>query len=783
MRYFSIIILAIVLLTISMVFNAGLNISSLQKMYERSSNSLYELNLQDIKYKLENSLRFGKSLEKYVGLGQLENDVKKLFPEINDISIYDLEGKAFAFNNTPLKTLPLESFLVEGTILKSIIGDKQYFCTKLIVGFKKVPKGYVCISLASSIVKEKTYSFLWWNIYLVFFLLVLVSFILFFLISYLNRNSKINFDYKVLIRYVLIVLALTQIIYTAIVLKQFYFEYNNSIDVKSQKLLQILKEDIDPLLEKGIAIDKLVNIEKSMSKVLESSLEFKKIVIVDKYERLLYTTFDKDQEAIFYRDNFRYIVALETRGFDGKITHGFLAIEYNKPYIIQKLKSLVFDTLTIIIVSLIFTYELVYLLIVFYRGNGSKTSSMIKSKVQLVPYYYLARPLIFIFMFAFDLCLSFLPLYMGELYTPKYGISLELSMGLPISSEMFTAALAMILGAIYCERYAWHYQFIFGVILVSIGSFFSGLTLGMLEFIFYRALVGFGYGLVLVSLQDFIIKSTKTKNRTYGFAMLFAGLYAGSISGGAGGSILAEIIPYDMVFFTSAFIVLLSLLILPLLITKTGHDKRHEASPKIINKQVNWLMFLSNKKILLLLFTVALPSATVTVGFMYYFTPIFMNGIGAEQSDIGRLFMLNGMILIYIAPYLSNKIDKLKNKVPIIITSGLFYMASLISFSFIENSYMAITISIVLLSLGASLGMGTSMTFAASLEITKEFGQSKGMGIIRSIERAGQVIGPLVFATMIGVFGITQGLGVIGFTYMVLVLVFIILMKNEKRLN
>lgn len=87
--------------------------------------------------------------------------------------------------------------------------------------------------------------------------------------------------------------------------------------------------------------------------------------------------------------------------------------------------------------------------------------------------YKAMRPAIFLFLFGIDLCMSFLPLHMGTLYEPIFGLSKDLVMGLPISVEFLCVGIALFWSGVWLDRRGWQEPFLCGVLFAAAGGLYS----------------------------------------------------------------------------------------------------------------------------------------------------------------------------------------------------------------------------------------------------------------------------------------------------------------------
>ena len=75
------------ILIVAQAFNGGLSLSSLEKLYSESLISSFSVVGNDFIIKLQSAVRFGKSLEKFYGIGKALDDAKKDLPELDNIFV------------------------------------------------------------------------------------------------------------------------------------------------------------------------------------------------------------------------------------------------------------------------------------------------------------------------------------------------------------------------------------------------------------------------------------------------------------------------------------------------------------------------------------------------------------------------------------------------------------------------------------------------------------------------------------------------------------------------
>jgi predicted MFS family arabinose efflux permease len=370
---------------------------------------------------------------------------------------------------------------------------------------------------------------------------------------------------------------------------------------------------------------------------------------------------------------------------------------------------------------------------------------------------------------------------MERLYTPILGLSKEIVLGLPISTEMFFAATAIILAGVWLDKRGWKEPFLCGLMLSGLGTLYSWLAPDSMQFIASRGVVGLGYGLFWMACQGFVLANTGTEKTVQGLAVLFAGIYAGNICGSAAGALLAERIGYSRIFLFGAVVTFLAAAY-SLTFIRSGKDKPEKTvSDKLYGtfslKAV--AKYLTNPGVLGLILLSSIPSSLAVIGFLHYFSPLYLHRIGATQSGIGRVFMIYGICLILIAPTISKYIDAAASKKKFIVIGGLTGSLGLIVFQFF-GGYIAVVATVLLLGLSGSFDASRN-AYALNLKVTHELGVGKAIGTLSMGGRIGQVIGPITLGWLILSVGVNQATTLLGLIYLGTTLVFILITRSDRR--
>lgn len=813
------------LLILALGFNALLTYGSLEKLYVASIVSSYQVVGRDLARKIEQSLRFGKSIQKFIGMNNLLEETRNRLSARIGVPGLNLEDSRTG-SGTERERITVSVALPGATILYSADEDlvgttvphqvwlpyksqgpsgspqlqaeyvkyqRSYFITLPVRDRDKNWVATILMGFGDEQVETLLHRLVSRDLQLISIITVLGAVLLALALrllipdtAFLNLQSysKIKL-YTVFV----IIVGTAQIFFSALNMNDYRTYLLEITREQVQTLILFLKQDVEYLFSKGIQIDRLVKMDVVMGEILAASSELDDLTICDQQRKPLYRATREGMTDFRKRPDEHpaplpeagsgeaaaYQLEIELVG-DGR-TEGRIVGTISKQAITAKIHEVLLDSATVLIISLLFLVEMLVLLLPFIERqfHGAESAA--------VPYQTM-RPAAFLFLFGVDICISFLPLYMERLYTPLPGWSKEIVIGLPISARMLFTGVSMLAAGTWCDRRGWHEPFISGLVLAGIGFLYAWLAPGALHFIASQALFGLGYGSSLMASQGFIIACTDETNRARGLAQLWAGVYAGSICGGAAGAMLAERIGYGPIFFVGALILFLivpyTFLFMRGAIGKPHRDASKPEPTVVIGRQV--LGFVSDRNLLSLILFSSLPTAIALVGFLNYFIPIYLNRIGTSQSNIGRVLMVYGICLIYVAPLLSRQIDTRPSRKPFIVTSGVLGGLAAIVFSLLEGLW-GIALSVFLLGLSSSFGFASQSAYVLRLPVTQELGKGRALSIYSSTNRLGQVLGPITFGWLMMTIGVNEGVSCFGLAYLVLTVLFLLVARNDGKMS
>lgn len=812
---------AIVLLMLALGFNAMLSLNSLERLYVESMASQYSAIGKDLQRNLEKSLKFGKSLEKFIGIENVLADAKQhilhsmseefgaesFFTSISgdiSVSIALPDGKILYSTNQELvnSVLPEEArpnyTTIDGNAGAYFEYQATYIVPLPIRDGKKTWVGSGIITFSENQIKSLLTSVQQKSIRRIAEILaasVLLLLILFKLFT-THALEHGTFPKQKISLIMLFVIGTAQLVFSAVNTNDFRIYYLDINRAKIRTMTTLLKEDIEFYFTKGIKINKLMKMEASLGEIIASLPELDQIVILDQQDTPLYmankeraanmqTLSGPDAEQLRQKFSLEidpeYSIRLElmnqnnVEGFISANTskEGYIFTNLSREVIMAKLFDIALDSATILVISFIFFLELLILIIQFIERQFSGMEH-VKSL-----HYDTIRPTAFLFYFGLNVSVSFLPLYMERLYQPMFGLSKNMVMSLPISLTMLTAGIAIFVGGTWIDRHGWHRALFTGLFLASIGFLYSWWAPNALHFIIARGIVGLGYGLTFMAAQGFVLASTNESTKAQGLTHLDAGCYAGYICGSSAGGMLAQQIGYNPVFFIGTLIMfctsMYALFSLRSAIRKPERlEGGHVAPPVSIGQYVRFLM---NRNIFSLSLLIIFPTAFLTVGFLYYLIPVYLSRTGISSSNIGRLLMCHGLFFIFVAPFISKYIDQSENKKQYIVISGLLGSLAFLVF-YVIGEFWASLASVCLLGFAGSFGAANA--YALRLPITQKLGGGKALSMLSTVDRIGQVLGPMGFGWMMVNMPIHQGITYLGVIAFVVSMLFLLIAQGSR---
>ncbi len=687
---------------------------------------------------------------------------------------------------------------------------------------------------------------------------------------------RFSYQRKILLTVTLAVI-LGQLFYAAFNVRSFQQSYLESVQAQSYRLADYLRQDVEYILGLGIPLQRLVRVELSLAELLEASTEIAFIEITNREQRVIYYA-DREQ-MLRYQEEESPLSALQQpnaerhnllrSGFGLAITRaesdlriplhnprsgepvGAIQIRISAQQIYAATRGIIWDILTVILVSLLITFEftaffarrsfsqpLQRLTIALRRaahsgrplptkgwgtvhgisqlihrfnqritpaanGAGDPERQQIEQALarlrqrlakQPAPSssatlptppaaetlsYSDIRPFVFLFFIAYNLPLSFFPLFVASFDYPAWGLPDTMMIGLPISLFMLFFALSMLFSGRWLDRVGWFRPLLIGSTLFATGLLLTAFAESYSSMLLYRALTAIGLGIGFMGFQQFVINNTNSQQRGLGLAAFLAAFFAGEIVGSVVGGMLAERLGYATIFLLSGLLAALALAGIYTLFRRTAEPSSAASNhPKLRAAQL--FGALRDREFLAVVIFQAIPAKIALIGFLVYFVPLYLAQLGTLQGDIGRIVMTYALILVLLGPLLSHALNRPAYRRYYLLTGGLLTALAMLSFGLAANSLMVLLL-VAALGISHTLSLATQAALVAETRLVQRLGSGTGMGIYRFWERFGSVAGPFVMAALIASLGYQYAVVALGGLLLLSTLFYILLLQPKAQ--
>ncbi len=773
---------SLLVLVAVLAFNAWLTKTALKKNYVTSLVGSYTVAGGECRRKIEYAVRYGKPLDNFYGMKELLQEVKQDAADLADVRVvlpdgkilYDLQGKTAGtlpdklYRELDLRPDHHTTMVVRQDGIYALflpIQDSQNTC----IGLLNLVFDEASVNARVNVFWQQNIR----DMLLVALAAVVLLAILLFAAPIVSPTGTIR--NKLIFTILLSVLGVAQLYYGLSSITMFKNIYLDLARKNTQLSGKIIQKDINLVLQKGVSYTDMAGVEAWFDSIMRMMKETGSISIHDAKGRTLHSALSPDagDAGALLPPDYSYRLPLN-RSLNNE--EGMLQIVLSKTFIDSKIRDLQLDVLTILVTSSFFAVELIIFLL-FLLTVQSQKAGLPALPIDGNLSIRVIRPLTFLFFIAFDMSISFIPLYMKKLYEPLFGLPKDIVLGLPISAEMICIALSSYLAGLLIDRKGWRLPFFAGLAVVATGVLLSALAQNALVFIIARAIIGTGYGLTLVSMEGYLLSGQSKDTRLAGFSQLYAGLYAGKLCAAALGAMLAERLGYSTVFFIQ--IAMLSVpLLFALCFTQKDSPLPAEAVPVIVSDKGALGRFLTNRQIMTFFLLITLPSMVCTVGFLCYFFPLFANNLGVSTSNTGRAFMIYGVCFILLGPALGRFIAKRGNAMNYVYLAGSTGVVAMLVF-FWKGSFTAALVAIFLLGLSDTINSVAQTGYFLNLDATHALGEGKGLGLLRLTRKIGEALGPIVFGGVL-MLGTRTGIGVVGAVYFLLLVLFFVMTWFHK---
>lgn len=773
-----VLLLSIFVLILSQGLNTFLSTISFEKQISESITAGNRVVARDLPNKLERALKYGKRIEKFYGIETLMEDVRRDNPQFTNLEVYQPDGRVL-YSLTPGRKTQQVSPEWLGKSLVEGDGVDEMGQTILLFPVHDLMKkqvATVAITLDPELIKGQLAEHLAREVRLSLFLLAgAAAFLIIALRLFVPiREDGTEFPRRRLFAVVFLTIIVSQIIFASLGIVSLKGSFVELTRGEVERVATQLEQDLEKLLDKGLPLEGLFNLEGMLNKVMLAAPSIDRVMITDAGGRQLYQSENtpasdprvrpagiSDSEVLLGQLLAEEHIVLSrplhvaVEAGNPRIA-GQVKIEISNAFLQHHLQDFVFNALTILLVSILFLTEILIFFLLYIRQKHSAQVWQAQGRGS----YELIRTAMSVFLFGYMMSVSFIPLQMQQLVQKGAELSLpvEIMSSLPVSVEMLFALLAVLVAGGWSDRRGWHQPFLWGIFLSACGIGMSGMAGDAWSFVLWRGLAGFGYGLAWMAAQNFILAKADMGMRARSLASLAAGIMTGYLCGNAVGAMLADRIGFSWVLLLSAGFVLLPLPFVWLFM-RTSLQRLKEVSTSEIQKLpkgVIWAFFRDPQVLLVLLLSV-IPVAVCQVGFINFATPYGLKGVGVSQADIGRVIMLFGVTMVYFGPWVSRFIDGPLVARKFLVIGGLCAGTGLLLVSWQQNLFGYVA-AVFLVGLACCFALSAQTVVIQSLPVVQSVGSGLASSMERMVGKFGQMLGPLLLGSVFASGAAAKGL-------------------------
>ena len=360
------------------------------------------------------------------------------------------------------------------------------------------------------------------------------------------------------------------------------------------------------------------------------------------------------------------------------------------------------------------------------------------------------RLALFLFAAADELPASFLVLYTRAASNPWGWIESSIVISLPLAGYLLANFVTSPFARMLTERLGSRPLLLLAMVPVigaDVGLFWAT---SVPEIVLWRTVAGFGYALVVLACEDYVLDTAPRGERDRALGMFSAVYFGGIFAGTALGGVLADRFGQPTVFLVSAGSVTASLVLIASLTRASAARGAAGAAPS----PISWRGALSSRRFLVLLAAVVAPAQIMDQAYVVFLVPLVLDGLGFEVADIARCLMLYCLAVAAVG-----------NLPGRLVVSGLtpargalvgqLAAGSALLLVAIEPDTVAMIAALTLAGFGFGLVRWATVSMAMEIAETElaHLGPASVLGTLRPFERIVSVAGLFAIAAVAGRIG------------------------------
>jgi predicted MFS family arabinose efflux permease len=342
--------------------------------------------------------------------------------------------------------------------------------------------------------------------------------------------------------------------------------------------------------------------------------------------------------------------------------------------------------------------------------------------------------------------MSFMPLYAKQLYAPVSFLSEGYLLGAPLVAFVAVIALATPFAGSWVQRWGSRRIFVAGALPAVIGYVCAALAESIPQLIGARVLCALGYAMITISCQSYLADMVRSNRQTRDMSVFVMAVMTGVVCGAAIGAVLADRLGFRWTFACSAVLVLIA----SLCAGATMSNDRPPESERPIGVVRGMRYAFGEARFTALVFLAAVPAKLVLNGFLYYLTPLYLASLAISQPEIGRTIMMYGicmLVSIWVGARVADRFGHLPWQIGL---SGLATgLGGLAVFALPPTQAILVAVIVLGLAQGFSSGPLLALVPRVSGAAAEMVGVQPMLGLLRSFERIGSILGPVIAATLV----------------------------------
>jgi len=808
---------SIVIVILAQLLIGALSLTALNRMVAETTADRVELSARQSATRIQGGLNLGKPLAQYFGLDDLLQSLGKQVAGLSGASIILPDGQAVASLGQPPRVAAVLARINgqndgadQSVVTLSSGAIRQFSRDQVRLAIPLVEPGIAARGalVIDMRIADATYTrLLMANVAVLGVITVGAALLLLVFLRHVVPAHVLVSHSRVRKAVPIVVLLLAQGLYASYTIGQFRTTWLDVSQDNAQLVVAGVQRDLDKVLSYGISPQKLIGIEDYLSRVVGSFPLIQELQLRES-DRNVLARVNADgvlSTAAAIAGNEGNVIQVSLHARPGDPPVATLQAILDPGQLRAGVWARVLDAGTVAVIAIVAAMELLLLLeLAMSTGLLARDQNRQLNRRrtgQGAQTALLARPVMFGFLFAWALPLSFLPLYARSLIPPGTSPEqLPLLMALPIIAEMGCGLLTVLLAGRLSDRYGWQRPVVVGLLISIVASLACAMASSLGSFVAARSLVGVGYGLAWMGLQGFVVLVSPADSRGRNMASIIAGLFAGHLSGVAVGAMLMQQLGARAVFQSGALLYCLPLLGVLFVVrlrrhgpsataftTSTLSTESMSASfnerPSAVapdpgvpvvhatDRSPGLRKLLLSRDFGLLLLASIVPFSIAQVGLLSFALPLYLEAGGFEASSVGRVLMLYGLCVIYVGPLMGRLADRSSRKKYWIVAAGLIGSAGLLNLALLGGVSGAV-VAVLCLAFASCLAAGAQTAYMLALNKVERYGVVGATSLMRAADKVGQMLGPLVVAGLFTMTSMSTGLALTGGVYFVASLAF-----------